>query len=415
MRHKPRICVLTPGALGSNPRVVKEAEAFHENGHDVTVISTRTLAHVDWRDEALLARAGWQALRLDFRSRGMGWKFRRAAQAGYAASFQLMGSCGLADRGFSPFTGVLTAAARRLEADLYIAHYPAALPAAAIAARRSGAVYAFDAEDFHCGDWPDHPAHDGIRRLVRAIEARHLPHCGYVTAASPWIADAYAETYGIARPRVVLNVFPRAQAPSHPTRAGTTEPGPSVYWFSQTIGPDRGLEAAVRAIARARTRPHLYLRGSPEAGFSERLQAIAQEAGAANRLHVLAPEAPSEMARLAATYDVGLVSETGHTPNRRIALTNKQFTYLLAGVATVLSDIPAHRGFACQVGGAARLYATDNPESLAAELDALLGDADGLARARAWAFRLGQTRFNWDIEKGSLLKAAYSCIGEYAT
>ena len=62
---------------------------------------------------------------------------------------------GFAGRAFSPFTGPLTAAAKRVPADLYIAHYPAALPAAAIAARRHGALYAFDAEDFHLGDLPD--------------------------------------------------------------------------------------------------------------------------------------------------------------------------------------------------------------------------------------------------------------------
>src|SRR6202043_4002686 len=144
----------------------------------------------------------------------------------------------------------------------------------------------------------DDRAYDGMRRLIGAVETRHLPDCAYVTAASPGIADAYAATYGIPRPTVVLNVFPRAQAASRPAPAGTAEPGPSVYWFSQTIGPDRGLEGAVRAIGRARTRPHLYLRGSPAPGFEGRLREIARKAGAARRLHFLPPESPSEMARL---------------------------------------------------------------------------------------------------------------------
>ena len=101
------------------------------------------------------------------------------------------------------------AAAKRVPADLYIAHYPAALPAAAIAARRHGALYAFDAEDFHLGDWPEGPgASSSKRRLIRAIEGRYLPGCAYVTAASPGIADAYAEAYGIARPTVAAECLP---------------------------------------------------------------------------------------------------------------------------------------------------------------------------------------------------------------
>jgi glycosyltransferase involved in cell wall biosynthesis len=409
-RH--RICILTPGALGSNPRVVKEAEALRDAGNDVTVFSTRTLAHVDQRDEAVLASAAWNSVRLNFRARGHGWRLRRAVQAGYATAFRVTGNGSFADRALSAFTTPLIVAARRIPADLYIAHYPAALPAAALAARRVGARYAFDAEDYHAGDWPEEPAYEGMRRLIRAIESRHLPGCAYVTAASPGIADAYAKSYGIARPAVILNVFPRAQAPPCPTTRGTARPNPSVYWFSQTIGPDRGLECAVRAIGRARTRPHLYLRGSMSAGFAERLGVIAAEAYAAERLHVLPPEPPPAMARLAAIYDVGLASETGRTPNHRVALSNKQFTYLLAGLPAVMSDIPAHRAFACKAGKAVRLYATEDPTSLATALDTLLGDPAALAGARAEAFRLAQTRFNWDVEKAVLVErvaAAMPC------
>lgn len=404
MPRKFRICIVTPGALGSNPRVVKEAQALHEAGNEVTVIATRTLADVDRRDETVLAAAPWRAHRLDFTVRGGAWWFRRVAQTAYALAFSIFKSADLADQAFSAFTGPLSAAAKRVPADLYIAHYPAALPAAAIAARRHGALYAFDAEDFHLGDLPDRPAYGPQQRLIRAIERRYLPGCAYLTAASPGIVDAYVEAYEIARPTVVLNVFPCAQAPSSPTPAGTAEPGPSVYWFSQTIGPDRGLECAVQAIGRARVRPHLYLRGSPASDFLDRLQTIASAAGAAGRLHILTPAAPSEMERLAASYDAGFVGETGQTANRRIALTNKLFTYLLAGLPMVLSDIPAHRIFAPEIGDVARLYTTDDADSLAGALDSLLGDPALLAAARAAAFRLGQMRFNWDVEKAKLVE-----------
>jgi glycosyltransferase involved in cell wall biosynthesis len=403
MSGKSRICILTPGALGSNPRVVKEAQALHDEGCDVTVISTRTLDDVDRRDETILATAEWRSRRLDFRARGWRWRLRRAAQSAEAIVFSMTRRTRSADTGLSAFTAPLIAAAREVPADLYIAHYPAALPAAAIAARFRRARYAFDAEDFHPGELPDAIGDALQRRLVRAIEARYLPGCAYVTAASPGIADAYAAAYGIARPTVVLNVFPKSQAPAAPTPAGTAEPGPSVYWFSQTIGPGRGLECAAQAIDRARARPHLYLRGSPAAGLVEHLRNIATAGGAGERLHILPPAAPFEMERLAACYDLGFVGEIGHTESRRVALTNKLFSCLLAGLPVVMSDIPAHRAFAHEAGGAVRLYVADDADSLAAAFDALLGDPAALAVARAAAFHLGQTRFNWEVEKARLL------------
>jgi glycosyltransferase involved in cell wall biosynthesis len=402
-----RICIVTASALGSNPRVVKEAQALYDEGNDVTVIAMRTLARVDRRDESVLSTSGWGVQRLDFRSRRRRW-FHRLSQIAYAHAFTMTGYKPFASRGSSAFTRPLIAAAKQVPADLYIAHYPAALPAAAIAAHKNRALYAFDAEDFHLGDWPEELSYEPKRRLVHTLEGRYLPGCAYITAASPGIADAYMHEYPVRRPTVVLNVFPRAQGPSAPTLVGNAAPRPSVYWFSQTIGPHRGLECAVLAIGRARTRPHLYLRGTPAAGFLDRLRAIAVEAGSANQLHILPPALPSEMERLAACYDLGLSGEPGDTPNNRIALGNKLFSYILAGVPVIMSGVPAHRAFVSQMGDAGRLYCANDADSLGRTLDAILSDAAVLAGARAASFRLGQARFNWDIEKSILLELVAS-------
>jgi glycosyltransferase involved in cell wall biosynthesis len=244
--------------------------------------------------------------------------------------------------------------------------------------------------------------------MTRIIEKRYLPGCAYVSAASPGIASAYAQAYGIAVPTVVLNVFPLNQAPRMPSPYGVAKPGPSVYWFSQTIGPDRGIECAVHAISKSRARPHLYLRGTPATGFVEQLRVIAAEVGVSDHVHILPPSAPSEMERLAALFDIGLVGETGYTPNRKIALTNKLFSYLLAGIPAVLSSIPAHREIAQDLGPAARLYAVDDAECLAAALDHYLSDAKQLSAARVAAYELGQRKYNWEIEQHKLIAAVDS-------
>jgi len=214
---------------------------------------------------------------------------------------------------------------------------------------------------------------------------------------------AYNEAYGIPLPTVVLNVFPLSQAPDAPTPKGTAMPGPSLYWFSQTIGPDRGLECAVRAITRAQSKPHLYLRGTPAAAYASLLRGLAEEQGCADRLHLLPPAMPQQMERLAVEYDVGLVGETGHTPNRRICLTNKQFTYLLAGLPVLFSDIPAHRQLANELGDAARLYAVDDADELAQQLDTILLSSVLLSKSRQLAWRFGQGRYNWEFEEKLLL------------
>lgn len=400
------ICLLSPGHLSTNPRLVKEADALADAGHKVALITGDYSLGAREADKAIIAR--WRVVRqLCFGPQAAlptrVFQFLRVRAARMLVAVGLR-TPAVIRAAWHPIAPDLVAAAKRVKADLYIAHYPAALPAAAIAGRLHGALYAFDAEDFHLGDPPDGIAYASERRMVRAIEERYLPGCTYVTAASPGIANAYVSSYRIERPTVVLNVFPRAQAPTKPTYKGTAELSPSVYWFSQTIGPNRGLECAVRAIGRARSRPHLYLRGSPAAGFLDLLRRVAAEERAAQRLHILPPAPPAEMERLAAVYDLGLSAETGHTPNRRIALTNKLFTYLLAGLPVIASRIPSHVSFAAEAGSAVRLYAVDDADELAAALDELLEDHHTLATARWAAFTLGQTRYNWDVEKSVLLK-----------
>jgi glycosyltransferase involved in cell wall biosynthesis len=395
-----RVCLITPGHLSTNPRLIKEADALAEAGCDVTVLAATYLAWGRETDLAFAARPWRRAPPAPFgpdapRARRIIQLARqRMARLAFAAGLRRPAIAAAASH---PVAADLASAAVKIPADLYVAHYIAALPAAAIAAHRHDACYAFDAEDFHTGETTDASPH------AAAVEAGFLPRCAWLTAASPGIADAYAETYGLPAPAVLLNVFPRYEAPACATTSGSFEPGPSVYWFSQTIGPDRGLEAAVRAIARARSRPHLVLRGQPARGYAAALQGLAEAEGVADRIHLKPPSPPDEMAKLAAAHDLGLAAETGRTHNRRIALTNKLFTYLLAGVPTLMSDIDAHRRIADDVEGAASLYPVDDPDSLAHAMDALLLDPGRLARARAEAFRLGQTRYNWDLEKQTLL------------
>jgi hypothetical protein len=399
-----RIVIVTPGAIGSNPRVFKEAQALHERGHDVSVIATRTLDLVEPHDRTLMRRIRWRLHRIDLRSR-LHWQPLRAWQVGARCIHAATGLATSADAGFSAYTRALRRAALAMPADLYIAHYPAALPAVAAAAGKHGARYAYDAEDFHPGDWPDQPAYEVERRLVRLIERRYLLGCFYMTAASPGAAEAYAEAYGIACPHVVCNTFPLAQASPESTPSGNAHPGPSLYWFSQTIGPNRGIKCAVRAIALARTRPHLYLRGTPAAGYTDELLRLAASSGVSDRLHLLRPDDPDQMERLAAQYSIGLVAETGHTASRRLCLTNKLFSFLLAGIPPLMSDTPAHRRFAAEAGLSDLVYRSEHPEALAQLVDGLLGDPACLAARRAQAWRLGQERYNWERERAPLIKA----------
>jgi glycosyltransferase involved in cell wall biosynthesis len=402
------ICLISPGHLSSNPRLVKEADALAAAGHQVAVIHGHSFPAYAAESSNYTDRAWTVASRVSFgalASRRLRWKQRLRQRLALLLCRAGIRPLAFVVRAWHPAGPELIRAAKAVRADLYIAHYPPALPAAAMAARMHGGLYAFDAEDFHQGDFPENQAYDTQRSLLQAIESHWLPGCAFLTAASAGIAEAYAATYSVPIPTVVRNMFTLAQAPPGPTRCGSVRPSPTLYWFSQTIGPDRGLECAVRALALADCRPHLHLRGFISSAYRQHLEGLARQLGVEQHLHFHAPAPPEQMESLASAYDVGLVAETGCTPNRRIALTNKLFTYALAGIPIVLSDIPAHRAMQAEAGAAARLFRCDDAASLADALDAwLLGSPAVLAEARAAAYSLGQNRWNWESEQQKLLQ-----------
>jgi glycosyltransferase involved in cell wall biosynthesis len=303
----------------------------------------------------------------------------------------------------SPITRGLAKAAEADAADLYIAHYLAALPAAAWAARRHGAKLGFDAEDDHVGELLDEPDNRVEIAIRREIEAQFLPECQHLTAASPGIANAYRVRCGVAM-MPILNVFPLAEAPpaAAVNRLCNKDGVLSVYWFSQTIGPGRGLEPIIEAMGRMRGRVKLSIRGSDFLGYSAQLKALAARAGV-DKIYFLPSAPPAEMAQLAAQHDVGMASELNTPPNHAICLSNKIFTYLLAGIPVLLSDTPAQRELATELGEAAHVAELEDPIAVAAALDEWALKPEALAAAKCEAWRLGQTRFNWEMEKTRFL------------
>jgi glycosyltransferase involved in cell wall biosynthesis len=393
----PRVvCIVSPGNLASNPRVLKEADALHAAGYAVTAVVCDYTEALRPFDDEIAARAPWKAVRV---ARPAGERQVGRAARGLArlmTGLGLRASAGLAARAYGGPVSALSRAAGEVPADLYIAHYVAGLAAAADAARRRGAMLGFDAEDYHAGEGTPFDM-----SMVRTIEGALLPQCRHVTAAAPLIAKAYAAQCRI-EPTTVLNVFPLAMAPAQPRVASTPERF-SAYWFSQTIGLDRGLQSFIQAMARSRAHVTLDIRGGNRWGHGERLVELARGLGVGDRINLLPTARPEEMVTLAAAYDIGLSLETDVSENRRFCLTNKIFTYLLAGVPVLLSDTPAQRALAPELGAAARLVSLADPAAMAATLDDLAGSLPARAEAQASAWRLGRERYNWETEKAALL------------
>lgn len=411
MQKKVKVCIVTPGHLTSNPRVVKEAEAFARSGFEVSIICGDYIPGSKEKD-LILADRCWEVKHVRFGSKvapfttHLRQKLCQIFAHGMAKALGV--SPALSSVALSPAALDLANAAASVRADLYVAHYVAALPAAAHAAKRYGGRYAFDAEDFHLGDLPDVPSYSFVRSLIRSVEERWLSESSYVTAASPLIADAYKEAYDIPLPIVILNAVPSANGAPGPTKKGNASKSPSLYWFSQTIGPGRGIEIAIEAIAISSTSPHFFLRGVPVVGYRDKLENLAARLGVSDRLHFLEMLTPEELEREGSVYDIGYSGEEGHWPNNQKALGNKIFSYMSSGIAIIASKTAAHVRFYPLTEGAMSVFEIGDKEGLARCIDELLTDPEVLANARIRSWEIGRSHFSWEIEATKLINLVRS-------
>lgn len=281
---------------------------------------------------------------------------------------------------------------KKYPAHLYISHYLGSLPAALFAAKKNGARVIFDAEDFHRGE---QSYYRGQLKNVVAIEDKLLPKVDAITTASPLITEAYRQCYSNQDIITISNVFSKQYLQPKPT----VENEPlKLFWFSQHIGKYRGLEVFIEALnylhGAAIT---LTIMGNKKSEFyRQELLAISEQP---ERITFREPVAPESIFSIAAEYDIGLAGEIPNCYNKEICLSNKIFTYLLAGNCILASDMRGQREFMEEFKGIGFVYKYDDSKSLAEKIEMLYNNRDLLGSCKEEARKLGSESLNWEQEK----------------
>ena len=401
-----RYCLVTAAHPCNDPRLVKEADLLHAVGHEVTVVGIEHEGELAARDRTLHESRGWRLASVVARRDHSRWRWfgcsaaQRAARRvyGFGGRFRA-----IRDQAASRYVVPLGRAAARAAADVYVAHTLEALPAAAHAARARGARLVFDIEDLHSGQLPDDERYDGERALARDVERTYLSTCDRLIASSQGIAEEIVKCYGIAMPTVVLNVFPAAEAVST-KRINARGTPRSLYWFSQVIGAQRGVEQAVEALSLIEFPTMLHLRGRADAAFLRHLHDLAARHGVADRLKFHQTAHPDRLVALAAEHDIGLALEPGFSRNNVLATSNKVFTYMLAGLAIVASDTRGHTDVLSEHPGAV-LFRRGDARDLASKLSMVLRSPESLTRMQHASRALATERYCWEREQWTLLEA----------
>lgn len=391
MHNKKRITLISTGQPSSNPRLVKEATALTGAGYETVVIYCFWADWAQKQDKQILETAQWKAIQVGGSPDRNRWKWWYTRLRGKIARWKANSPTNTY-RSFARAYDELLVAAIKNHADLYIAHNLGALPIVAQAAKKLGVLYAFDAEDFHRSESEDVGT---LSKKIVIIEDEFLPHATFLSAASPMIAEAYQKLYPEQLVFTVNNVFRKAQQPIY--RNLPINPL-KLIWFSQTIGLNRGIQDVLRAMQLLKSIPIvLTLVGKVQSSVEKELRSFLHFPS--HQIFFVEPVSEDELFELSAQHHIGLALERTTPLNRDICLTNKLFTYLMAGNAIIASNTSAQKAFMAQYPSVGSVYAIGEIEGLANCIFRYFGEPGTLDVSRRSAWELAQKKLNWETEK----------------
>lgn len=399
-----KILILIGGHFANAPRSQKEAVALRASGAHVLVRGT-------WWDPALAVEDMALARRMDvdfspvvdLRGDVQSCFMLRLKQRVARECFSRLGW--VMPRTFGIGSPEFLQEARFINADLTIVHSEAGLWVGK-KLLEDGRRVGVDFEDWFSQDLP---LADRMGRPVAALQALEKQllrkaHCCLTT--SQVLAEALARDACTSRvPAVVPNCFPAAsRVQANPgTRDAKPDDVVSFHWFSQTIGPGRGLETLALALPLLIGEWQLTLRGALR-GYKDWFdRTFPQELR--SRVHLLDPVPNEELLGRTMSHDVGLALELPYCPNKELTASNKIFEYLRAGLAVIATRTLGQEEVMLSCPNAGDLIPPGDPVALAAAMQKMLDDSDYLANCRRFSNEAGGTVWSWEAHEAKLVNA----------
>lgn len=404
--RKLNIVLLTSGQPSVNPRLVKEADALFAKGHNVTVIYQYWDIWAQKADTILLKNKKWTAIcvagtpetsKIVYFLSKLSHKISRLLLPKFGLKYTLP------EQAISRSCYLLYIEALKHKADIYIGHNPGALAPTVWAAKKKKVKCGFDAEDFHRNERSNDPNNSDVK-LKTYLENKYFPQLNYLITASPQITDEYKKFFPDLKPTTILNVFPKYKGSK--SMPYTTDNPLKLFWFSQKIGPDRGLQDVFKALKILEKETlEFHILGKPRPTIKAQFDELIESLKFNNKPSILyyEPMDGETLMHFTAQFDIGLALEPGFSRNNEIALSNKLFTYINVGLATIVSNTIGQKAFIDTNPEIGKSYPAGNPEALANQIKHYLDHPIELNTAKLKAYQAAQTLYNWEVESEKIV------------
>jgi glycosyltransferase involved in cell wall biosynthesis len=276
---------------------------------------------------------------------------------------------------------------------------------------RRGKQVGVDFEDWFSKGVPATAQRTRPVTLLQRCEGILAREAAYCVTTSGALASALADAYTAPTPRVVWNAFPwdERQTIDGELRDRRNRDRLSVCWFSQTVGPGRGLEVLAAATHYTRSRVEIHLRGACDAAYAEQIRSLAHPS-VRDHLHIHTQVPHDQLASRIAEHDVGLAGELADCANHDLTIANKVFQYFLSGLPVVASATAGQREVQRAAPQAVQLFEIGDAQGLAAALDRWAApDVRHLAAQAALA--AARDEFAWDKCAATIREGVAAAIG----
>jgi glycosyltransferase involved in cell wall biosynthesis len=384
-RIRHHVVMLVRNTYTHDSRVEKEARTLAEAGHRVTVVADAGpgLPADERRDGIAVHRVARRGPRIPgLRFLVHEWRLARRLRA--------------------------------LQPTVLHAHDTNALVPVALAAKRLGVPYVYDAHDL----WLGRPRRDRGRiyfALSQAyhgfVERRLVPRAAAVLTVSPPIVGHLRRRYRLPVVHLVPN-YPESDTARLERRelrdlpgGDAIDPDLPVVLYLGGLMRGRGIEGLIQAMASV---PQAQLVSLGEGQLLEPLRAAAASNGA--RVTFLPPVPTDVVNAYAASATVGVSPYVPEGLNNRYSLPNKLFHYLAAGIPVVASDFRQVREVV-EGSGSGIVVDTTRPEAIARAIRRVLADPAEAAAMGARGRAAVEERFNWQAS-AAVLRDAYEHLGD---
>lgn len=270
----------------------------------------------------------------------------------------------------------------------------------------------YDAHEYICGLG----SIDSQRRDAYAdLESEFIGYADSVITVSESIATRIQHDHNLpTKPFLILN------APSQ-SRIQITESSPSVrkvcnlgpevpiVIYSGGIHISRGMDLLVESLE-FMPNVHLAMTTNRDSWYIEELKSKAASFGAAGRLHFVPYVSPEEVVPYVSSADIGISPLPANVVNYDLALPNKLFDYIQAGLPLVVSDC-VEVSKLLERFPLGQTFNWQDPKSLADAVNSVLGKSEEF-RALYRNLETELKQFTWENQEVQLQNAYDFALGE---